>query len=143
MDPNVQALLMARQISDTTGGLHELQERQLKLAPRIVLKDCTASKAIVDTDTRTVEIQARFSGPVSAQDKQMAEKLAVHFQWFLGASWLVQIVENRNGVMNPIHTQPRKRDFDPAKYTGTDFEAGKIVPEKPWNFLKKKLRSQQ
>lgn len=122
-----------REFTAKYGLLHDAQVLQLKLWPLVAFPHSTSSKAEVSVEERSVRFQITTKGKGPKNLSVRLHSLGESVQWLLGADWTVAVYENKKRVF----WLGRKIDRpDPVKYAGTDFEAGRIVPEQPWKFKK-------
>jgi hypothetical protein len=118
-----------------TGTLHELQIQQLKIWPRVALPHTTSSEARVDTTKHVVEFRVEVSGRAPSQLTDRLKGLDQSVKDLLGTWWRVKVVQClSDGTMKALYNGAPSEVLEQQSYAGTDFEAGKIVPEKPWQF---------
>lgn len=123
-------LAQLRSFTSVYGALHEAQVLQLKLWPRVAIPNSKSSEAHVNCETSFVKIIAKTVGKSDKKQPERTEALARSIQWMLGDQWYVMIFD---GPKKLYDLKPKVASTA-KKYAGTDFEAGKIVPETPWNF---------
>jgi hypothetical protein len=126
----VEQLVMLREHTERFGTVHEAQILQLKVLPRVLVPNSTKSEARLDTDKKEVEIRVTTKGKAHKKQAQLTKQLGEGIQWVLGGTWKCSVFIDDKAPMVFPRTAKAKKD----KYQGTDFEAGKIVPEKVWRF---------
>jgi hypothetical protein len=125
-----------REYTARYGVLHESQVLQLKLWPRVAYPEATkATETHVDLERRVVKFRLvipkrKVPKGKNAEWAQRASSLIEATHFLLGTDWHVNIYINEFLSAGRART-PKAPE---PKYQGTDFEAGRIVPEKPWTF---------
>lgn len=132
LDPN--AIAQVRDLFQRTGVLHDLQVFNLKVWPQVVYPMAKSIKIGVDFKERQVVYELdipwyKWVSNMSVRSTGLNESI----QFLLGGDYRL-VVQSKGKV---IFAGRRAKLIDPTEFTGTDFEAGKIVPTTPWNFQKK------
>ena len=129
-------VVQLRDLFQKTGVLHDVQIQNLQVWPRLAFPTARSCTASVDIFERVVlfdldmAIWRRLPGDVVARCKGLAESV----QFLLGGDFQVRVSRRGELIFSGERTQAvKERDFE-----GTDYDAGRIVPEKNWNFQKKK-----
>lgn len=125
-----------RDMTRRSGVLHDAQVTQLKLWPRVIIPGCLKSEAAVSTQDGTVTFRLSIRGRQAKGFAEGVKRVADGVQWLLGDEYSVSFYVN--GEL--FKRYERKGAKPQTKYTGTDFEAGKIVPETPWQFKTQQTR---
>jgi hypothetical protein len=127
-------ILKVRDLFRRTGALHDLQIFNLKVWPQLVFPMAKAIKIGIDFKEREVTYDLtipwyKFVGDLRTRGEGLNE--SIHY--LLGGDYRL-CVRSKGKV---IFVGKRAEAVDAREYTGTDFEAGRIVPTTPWNFQKK------
>jgi hypothetical protein len=120
-----------REFTAKFGALHEAQVLQLKIWPKLAFDYAKKHETKVNLEKRIVDVHL-----VAAKRPKnfvpRANGFCESVRWLLGQEWMIRIYENKS----LIFTADREIAVPESKYQGTDFEAGKVVPQ-PWQFQKK------
>lgn len=139
-----EQMVLLRDLTRKTGAIHEAQALHLKIWPRVQIDNCTFAEAHVDTEACSLKYLLTFKGRTPAK-KLMTVHLSMIFdcvQWLLGDEWSVSAYRKDGSKQTLLGERRRKAGVpDRKKYAGTDYKAGMIVPEKPWQFPKQKTQS--
>lgn len=124
-----------RALFQATGVLHEVQVQNLKLWPRVAFPMVASSTASVNVETREVVIElvpklTRWWLPKDAVAR--CEGLHKSIQYLLGLDFETEFLWRGKAIFRGRRIEPVRA----PQYEGTDFEAGRVVPEVPWNFQK-------
>lgn len=118
------------------GVVHEEQLVQLRCWPVAIVRGCDLSEAEVDVDARSVKFRLRFKSSKSKQPpKAHLRRLGEAVAWLFGPAWGTEISEIGEGLSARVIYSAPGAGPAPAQFSGTDFDAGKVVPD-PWPFLK-------
>ncbi len=116
-----------------TGILHDLQLYQLKMWSTMMFRNTKHGEAHIDQDSWTIDFYVQPSFLSSFRVPQDAPLRCAYVE-----RWVHELLDGRVLVRvfwkkDLIFTGTRITPAPEAKYTGTDFRAGEIVPEKPWS----------
>lgn len=127
------AMLQLRDLTTRFGVIHEFQALQLKIWPRLVLPHTTESVAKLNVEQCRVDFHIKTKGKAPTQMKQRLAGLNDSVKLLLGDWWEVRVIRGGKSlyVGKRLKKMPQKKEF-----LGTDYEAGRIVPDKPWQYLK-------
>ena len=115
-----------------TKVLHDLQILQLRMWALCIFPKCKKSETHIDTDTWTIDFYVKpdflrsFRIPKDAPLRCSYVERWVH--QLLDGSVLVRVFYGKDLIFTGTRIAP----VPEAKYTGTDFRAGEIVPETTW-----------
>ncbi len=132
----LQQLVKLKELWALTGALHELQVYQLKMWALMIFPKTKKGETHIDQDTWTIDfhIQPEFLASFRIPKDALLRCAYVE-------KWVHQLLDTRVLTRvfwkgNLIFTGTRT-PVPEAKYEGTDFAAGEIVPEVPWKPNKK------
>lgn len=131
---DAKAIAQVRDLFQRTGVLHDLQVFNLKVWPQVVFPMAKEIKIALDFKNAEVTYDLTIPWYRRVTDLRIrATGLNESIQFLLGDDYRL-CVRSKGKV---IFVGKRAKAVDDTEYTGTDFEAGRIVPKTPWNFQKK------
>lgn len=123
----------ARDLFRRTGMMPELIKFNLQVWPRLLFPAGKHVKLGIDPQERVLAVTMDIPWYKRSGDvRKQAAKLHDSVMALLGGDF--ETVVSINGKV--IFRGTRLSPVVAGDYTGTDFEAGRIVPETPWNFKK-------
>lgn len=131
--PLDEQVRQARDLFRRTGMMPELIKFNLQVWPRLLFPGGKDIKMGIQPDERVLAVAVTIPWYKRSGDvRKQAAKLHDSVMGLLGGDY--ETVVSVNGKV--IFRGTRLAPVVPGDYTGTDFEAGRYVPEKPWNFKK-------
>jgi len=98
----VEQLVMLRNLTRLTGGIHEAQLFQLKLWPFLLYPKIKVKYELrIDQDKKIVEYLLHF--PSKTAPKGIAKKLEsleLDMQWLLGSEWILKVSVEKRGIFS-------------------------------------------
>lgn len=124
-----KALLLAKKVTEFRGEVLPIQQFQLQVWPKFI-PGAKKHVVLVDTESKGVKLNVKVKGPVGVKVEEMCTKIVHNIHWLLGDDWTVEFViesdKKTKTLSYPAVGQSRE------KWSGTDFAAGVIVPDKLW-----------
>lgn len=131
MTPEEQVARL-RDLTRKGNCLHELQATQLRAWP-LALFDLEKCRAEVSFDKHEISFRAKFKTKPPKDAQKRFTGLAESVHDLLGEEWTIRLFDGRKCLF----TLEAKIAPPQSLNEGVDFEAGRIVPETPWNPRKK------
>lgn len=127
-------IVRLRDVFRRTGMLHDLQLFNLKYWPLVAFPMAKKAKAVVNFEERDISFELDVPWYKRTPDaRARAKGLNESVQFLLGPDFRILVAVNGKAIF----TGERAAPVVTGDYAGTDFEAGRVVPQTPWIFPKK------
>lgn len=136
-----QQMMALKDVFRRTGAVHEIQRLNLRVwgelaVPHLKFKSVeikpTDFEIVVDYESRGFLGRITNKPPENLSERMKSMADAVHSMFGKDYSLILRTSE---GVL--FTGERLEEPKPPVEYTGVDFEAGRVVPSKPWEFPKK------